>query len=428
MAYEKSLTLRIIAGRHSSNIQNPDFYLDISNYTNIKLHKNILTAGGGINQGNVYQYLFDQQSDYHFVHGVKMCHPLHSYFISRLLNNSLANSEVFPGGSAGSVCVGGFTTGGGIGSLKRTYGLTIDNVLEYQIIVPPNKFNKEATQITTTKNNNNDLFWALSGGLASNFGVITQITYLLPKINKVIMYSIVWPWNLAKQALTLWLQTAPTRSFYYNEDIALHSSLEDSGIEVGGLYVIPDTQTTEEALNYITNELQYLVNIGGTFKTQITSYSQTMTTLANNRVYYPFSSTRVYFSSNQIDVDYVVAHMNRARSINGLCLFGIELLGGKISEKPSSEAAFYPRQADFFYDIFAYCQSSLDFSDINLWVKEFFDTTYNPNTDNVFIGFQIPNLVDHLTAYYGNNKYRLIDIKNKYDPFGVMNYPQGINI
>jgi Berberine and berberine like len=424
LAFVEKLTLRIIAGRHSSNIQNPDFYVDMSDFNKIVSDKNILTVGGGINQGNVYKYLFDNNSKYHFVHGVKTCHPLYSHSLSHMLNNFIESNEVFPGGSAGSVCVTGFTSGGGVGSLRRSFGLAIDNVISYQIIIPPNKHNKKAKSLHICKKTNPDLFWALSGGVASNFGVVSKIIYKMPRINNIVMYSIVWPWKCAKKVLTLWLKTASQRSNQYNEDISMHTYLGKSSISLGGLYVIPNGQTDEEAIKTVIDELTIY---GGTLKTKISTYVQTITSLSENRVYHPFSSTQIYFSSNIIDIDFVINQMKIARKINGLCLFGIELLGGKISNIPSSNTAFYPRTAKFFYELFAYCASSSDVSNISFWVKSVFDRIYDPETDTIFVGFPIPELKkNHLYAYYGKNKDRLLHIKQKYDTYGVMNYPQGI--
>ena len=442
LAYKKKLTLRIIAGRHSSNIQDPDFYVDLSEFDKVCLNhidcQDILIAGGGINQGRIYEYLFNQNTDKedkcHFIHGIKMCHPLYSHCISRLINNSNISSNIsnlsadetnlFPGGSAGSVCVSGFTTAGGVASFRRTFGLAIDSVQSFKIIVPPNKHCKKAQKLhVTNSNNQQDLFWALCGGVAANFGIVTEIKYVLPKINNAVMYSVVWPWDVAKEVLTLWLQTSPARPVQYNEDISIYTFGNDAGIELGGLYVIPEGQTDAEAIISITAELAIY---GGILKTQIVTYEQTMTALSDGRVYYPFSATQIYFSSNTIDVDYVISQMENAKQLNGLYLFGVELLGGKISVRSPSDTAFYPREANFFYDIFAFCQSSLDINNLSLWVTEFFNHTYNQVTDTVFVGFPIPNLPKHLEAYYGTNKNRLISIKEKYDTYGVMNYPQGI--
>jgi len=118
--------------------------------------------------------------------------------------------------------------------------------------------------------------------------------------------------------------------------------------------------------------------------------------------------------------------MMLAKKTGGLCMFGIELLGGKIADRSSSSTAFYPRSAKYFYDIFAFCTSSLNVSDISFWAKSLFDAIYNPDTDTVFVGFIIPKLRHHLHAYYGKNKDRLLKIKHEYDTYGTMDFPQGI--
>ncbi|AYV85164.1 MAG: hypothetical protein Satyrvirus5_29 [Satyrvirus sp.] len=424
LAYIKKLTMRIISGRHSSNIQNSDLYVDMSLFNKIHVDEDILVAGGGINQGKIYQYLFDNNHTYHFAHGAKIGHPLFSHSVSRLLENS-ANELAFGGGSAGSVCISGLTSCGGVGSFRRTLGLAIDSVISYEIVVPPNKSCPKPTILCATSETNSDLFWALSGGSCANFGIITDITYKLPTIGRIVMYSISWPWIQAKEVLTLWLNTSPLRPSAYNEDISMFSYPGSLGIELGGLYVIPGDQTDEQAVQTVEAEMAIY---GCTLKTRIVTYPEAVESLSSGRVYYPFSATQIYFSSNIVDVDFVIGMMDAAQKINGLCLFGIELLGGKISEVPPSGTAFYPRNANFFYDLFAYCASSLDVGDITAWVKTTFDVIYNPKTDNVFVAFPIPKLENHLDAYYGKNKNRLIGIKHKYDTYGVMNYPQGINI
>jgi len=428
LAYLKNITLRVMAGRHSSNVIDPNFYVDMSEFRSVKLNGNTLSAGGGINQGSIYNFLAqnESQSQCHFTHGSKMCHPFYSHAISRLLKNTNATNDefMFPGGSAGSVCISGFTTGGGSGSYRRTFGLAIDNVKSYEIVVPPTSAKSLSKVRHVCKDSAEDLFWALSGGVGSNFGIVTEIKFKLREINSVVMYSIVWPWEQAKEVMELWLRTAPRRPSNYNEDISMYASGNNIGIEMGGLYVVPDSQTDRQAVRAVKHELRIH---GGTLKTRVVSYPDSMVALAAGRIYHPFSSTKIFFSSNIIDIDYVIDKMNSAnKNINALYLFGIELLGGKIADKSSEESAFYPRSAKFFYESVAYCESSLDYCYINGWSTSIFNHIYDPHTDNVFVGFPIPGLKNHMQAYYGKNKQRLIQIKKQIDPSNVMRYPQGI--
>ncbi|KAI9437989.1 FAD-binding domain-containing protein [Lactarius indigo] len=73
------------------------------------------------------------------------------------------------GGRIPTVGVSGLTLGGGYAFMSNQYGLTIDNMARYELVLP----NGTITDVTQ---NNKDLWFALRGG-GNNFGIVTKFTY-----------------------------------------------------------------------------------------------------------------------------------------------------------------------------------------------------------------------------------------------------------
>ena len=79
--------------------------------------------------------------------------------------------KVFLAGACATVgTVGGYTQGGGHSPLSNIYGLSADQVLEWQVV--------DGTGIlrTASRTENSDLFWALSGGGGGTYGVVYNVT------------------------------------------------------------------------------------------------------------------------------------------------------------------------------------------------------------------------------------------------------------
>ena len=99
-----------------------------------------------------------------------------------------------PGGIIASTGIAGLTLGGGIGYLARRYGLSIDNLLEAEMVL--------ADGSTTRANakENADLFWAIRGG-GGNFGVVTSFLFRLHPVKMVHAGPTLWPLDHAADAM-----------------------------------------------------------------------------------------------------------------------------------------------------------------------------------------------------------------------------------
>jgi hypothetical protein len=91
--------------------------------------------------------------------------------------NKKSEIHGFPAGVCPTVGVGGHLSGGGYGNMMRKFGLSVDNVIDAQIIDVNGK-------LLDRKSMGEDLFWAIRGGGGASFGVVLSYKIKLVRIPK----------------------------------------------------------------------------------------------------------------------------------------------------------------------------------------------------------------------------------------------------
>ena len=100
-----------------------------------------------------------------------------------------------PSGIISTTGVGGLTLGGGMGHLSRKCGLTIDNLLEAEVVLA------NGNRVRAAADENPDLFWAIRGG-GGNFGVVASFLFRLHEVDTVFGGPTFWDVEQSAEVLS----------------------------------------------------------------------------------------------------------------------------------------------------------------------------------------------------------------------------------
>ncbi|GMI89869.1 hypothetical protein like AT4G20800 [Hibiscus trionum] len=115
-----------------------------------------------------------------------------------------SNVHAFPSGVCTGLGTGGHFSGGGYGTLMRKYGLSVDNIVDAQVVDANGNILTRATM-------GEDLFWAIRGGGGASFAVIVAWKIKLVRVpEKVTVFNV--PFTLEQGATDVafkWQLVAP---------------------------------------------------------------------------------------------------------------------------------------------------------------------------------------------------------------------------
>ncbi len=389
-AISNNISFRIRSGRHdyeaNSNVNN-GIVIDISNINYIFLDKNnnVAKLGAGITSGKMY---------------------------SKLVNEGYT----IPSGTCGDVGFGSLTSCGGVGFASRLLGLSCDNLLEIELI------NYCGKKLTANKFCNKDLFWAVKGGLASNFGVLVSLTYKITPVSYVSTYVINWDCRYFTDVLDLWQRLTPytdlrlTTSLTYEKEANGNISLLSRGQFFGG---------KEELRNIIkpllnVAPLEWMEIECAPYKDAIAKWNRPCTgprkfKATGSFIYEPLSKDIL----NRLNKKMISAPINSRQ------FYEFIGLNGAVSMIKPSETAFVHRNSLYLLEIESIWTSNA-YRNANINWTNCVKSLVDPVGVGNYRGFTDFNIIDWQQQYYGDNYSRLREVKSKYDPLNVFKYPQSI--
>jgi hypothetical protein len=335
--------------------------------------------------------------------------------LSNLYDNILPESRIIPAGSCGTVGLGGLTMGGGYGLFSRKYGLTCDNLLEATMVDGNGK-------IISTKDDA-ELLWALRGGGAGNFGVVTELIYQSYPAPKQFQAHHFKARNLdadrAKTILEKWFSFAgqiPDTCF--------------SGFVLNGS-TLNVLVTNFEQKNHAS--LQPLMDEFKTYTDEFRS-GPVSNDLAKSLKNYYGSLVPVYFKNESAglyngfdDVKDFIGDVLEKIIHNPGMIYQVNTLGGKIDDAEAEKVSCYPHRAyNFLSELQAYWDNPSREEKLKTVSQEILQLFSSNGINKQYFNYCSLDFPEWEKAYYGDNYARLQAVKKKYDPGNVIQHPQSI--
>lgn len=332
-----------------------------------------------------------------------------------------------PGGLISATGVAGLTLSGGIGWLRGSHGLSVDNLLAADLVTADGRLiHVDATQ-------NPDLFWALRGG-GGNFGVVTCFEFKLHPIEPELMFcGPAYPEERANEIIPLWrdfMQTAPDRL----NGLAEFSTMPE------------DPSVPEHAWGRRVLALAHVydgpADEGERVAAPLRSFGESLVDFSGRMPYrtiqslydglFPKGRDRCYWKSTYLSrlddevIGEITARM--AKRPSEMTFASIWKFGGFVQRVAADATAFGDRSMPFMLSLDAIWPGTDD-DDANIgWVRSFWQDMQRYSTGRLYLNFPGHGEgADLVRDAFGAEVYaRLAKIKHRYDPDNLFRLNQNI--
>jgi FAD/FMN-containing dehydrogenase len=339
-----------------------------------------------------------------------------------------AHGLATPGGIVSHTGVGGVSLGGGIGWLMRKHGLTVDNLVEAEVVTAAGHI------IRASVDDHPDLFWALRGG-GGNFGVVCSFRFALHPVGPTVMAGPVF-----------WAAEDTTDVLRFYRDFA--AAAPDELGNIVRLGPIPPFPAIDEGLHFrpaiaVASCYAGSVDDGKRAVRALREFGTPLVDLVGPTVYVDHQrgiddtvphGWRYYWKATDLTglsdgvIDVVAEHAHRAcspRSYAAMFHFG-----GAVARAPRDATAYSGRDVDYnivIEGVWLPGQADSVGAAETAWAREFLDAL-QPHRAGVYVNFlDADDDAGRVREAYGDDTYhRLAEVKAKYDPENVFHNNKNI--
>lgn len=332
-----------------------------------------------------------------------------------------------PLGNISTTGIAGLTLGGGLGNLRRKYGLAIDNLLSVDIVTAGGQV------LSASENENAELFWGIRGG-GGNFGVVTSFEYRLHPVGPLVTLCAPWyPVDNAKEVLCKWhefMQDAPEEfsSFaafwtvpaapgipeeHHGKRALILAGVHCGSLEEGARVIQPLRELATPLVD-MSGQLPWTV-VQSAFDP-----------------FFPKGERHYYFKSRylkDLGGDTIAALLPYAiHPPAPSILIALWHYGGAMQRVADSQTAFMGRSAPFLLSVDCIWDDPKQTDEVLAYARAYLAEMEPYSPGGLYVNFaglgeEGEKLVK---AAYGANYERLVALKNQYDPTNLFHINQNI--
>jgi FAD/FMN-containing dehydrogenase len=332
-----------------------------------------------------------------------------------------------PGGIVSATGIAGLTLGGGQGWLRRTHGMTSDNLISADVVTADGQL------LVASESENPDLFWGLRGG-GGNFGVVTSFKYRLHPVGPMVAFAgPVYPLEQSGQVM------AGFRDFVADAPDEINASA--TWWSIPAVPAFPAEIHSREVL--IVGAVYAGLPAEGEARLMplrqiaepILDLSTTLPFTAVQQLFDPFfppGEHRHYWKSLYLAglgseiVNEITSRVERRPS--SMSMASVWALGGALGRVDPDATAAGERNAPFVLEILANWAEPEETESNVAWARDFYAAMERFGTGKTNLNF--PGLGEDprfVRAAFGQNFRRLASLKRHYDPTNLFRLNQNID-
>ncbi|KAI9933667.1 hypothetical protein MW887_008140 [Aspergillus wentii] len=337
------------------------------------------------------------------------------------------------GGTNADVGFVGWATGGGHGMATGTYGMGADNIVQAVIVTPTGDI------LTANECQNEDIFWAIRGGGGGTFGVIISVTVKAYKMPSTTLVGVDLSRKNGTSSKDWWRHIAEVHgAFPQLQDAGAHgyysSSAPSESFTISLLLYNTTNSTTQRIISPLRKMLS-AANATATFAITSQSVPKWYDLVKNLPNIESVGTTQGIRTSRFIprraveDVDLLAEMLERSteKGLSGNGVSNPSISGTMTGSKIAVNNALNPAWRDSIAHLIV-SQSWDDTLPESVANKTIYDMTYKRGyalrqlapDSGAYFNEANPYEIDWQWSFFGPNYARLHEIKQKYDPEGIL--------